>query len=238
MGFMLVRTRPGKINGLIGKYYTWTGDEPPSDFDEEKLVDVRADCPIYFIWWDKPTPKVPAEFFAVKWKGYLKPPVEGEYRIYVVTDDGCRVWVDGNLVIDAWKDQAPTVYHSPPLLLSLELHELEVRFYNRYVFAVFQLGWIMPNGEAGIIPCEHLVSRWGEEVVVKGLADKYRVELWSGGKVGEAIVEGGKAIIDASKLKEPVDGYFKIYDENSNLVFESPVIRDIWGGDVFEFTET
>ena len=35
----------------------------------------------------------------------------GNYVLNVVTDDGCRVWLDGKLIIsDAWKYQGPTPY--------------------------------------------------------------------------------------------------------------------------------
>jgi hypothetical protein len=34
----------------------------------------------------------------------------GRYRFSVVTDDGSRLWVDDQLKIDAWWDQAPTTY--------------------------------------------------------------------------------------------------------------------------------
>jgi len=53
---------------------------------------------------------VPGDRFATVAEGSFEMP-RGEYVLNVTTDDGCRVWVDGVLVIkDAWKYQGPTLY--------------------------------------------------------------------------------------------------------------------------------
>ena len=232
--WIFVRVKQGTMHGLLGKYYTWSGDNPPDKFDEKNLKLVRVDPEINFVWWDKPAEQVPHEYFGVEWSGLLHVPVEGLYRFYVVSDDGCRLWIDGELVIDAWKDQAPTVYHSDLLELSAGYHKILIRFYNRYAFAVIQLGWIRPDGYTGIIASDNLLCRLGDKVEVKGLRENYKVELWCGKKIGEGYANSkGIAVIDVSKLEKPVDGYLRVYDDRGELVLESPVIRDLWGGDRF-----
>ncbi len=37
-------------------------------------------------------------------------PAAGPYRFTIITDDASRVWIDDQLVIDAWWDQAPSTY--------------------------------------------------------------------------------------------------------------------------------
>ena len=233
---LVVRLEQGLVNGLHGKYYTWKGDFIPEDFSSLEKLYERIDPQVNFVWWDKPAPNVPADKFAVEWTGYLRVEKTGLYRFYIEVDDGGRLWIDDTLLIDAWKEQPPTVYHSDIVELAHGFHKILFRFFNNEVFAVVRLGWITPDGNAEIIPSENLVTKKSDIIEVRGLPEKYRVELWSGEPLLHAIVEGDKAVMDASKLKEPVDAYFKIYDEKGELIGESPVIRDVWGGDVFEIT--
>jgi len=236
--FVFMRIKQGKVNGLLGKYYTWSGEQTPEKFDENNLKTVRVDSEINFVWWDKPDEKVPHEYFGVEWEGYIIVPVEGVYRFYVVSDDGSRVWLDGELIIDAWKDQAPTVYHSKPLNLTAGYHKLLYRFYNRHTFAVAQLGWIRPDGISEIVPSSNLATPTGTKVEIEGLKEGYKVEIWSGRKIAEGKAgKRGKASIDIRHLETPIDAYFRIYDEKGNLVLESPVIREIWGGDRFKIVK-
>ncbi len=55
-------------------------------------------------------PEAGADHFATVCEGTLSPK-PGEYTLEVMTDDGCRVWFDGEMVIkDAWHYQGPTQY--------------------------------------------------------------------------------------------------------------------------------
>jgi beta-glucosidase len=40
--------------------------------------------------------------FSARWTGQLVPPATGDYELTVTGDDGFRLWVDGNAVIDEW----------------------------------------------------------------------------------------------------------------------------------------
>lgn len=233
---LIVRLEQGLTNGLLGKYYTWSNNKIPEDFSKLKKLYERIDQQINFVWWDSPAPNVPADKFAVEWTGYLRVEKTGLYRFYIEVDDGGRLWIDDTLLIDAWKEQPPTVYHSDIVELVHGLHKILFRFFNNEVFAVVRLGWITPEGKAEIIPSEHLIVRKGDTIRVQGLPNNYRIELWSGEALLQAVVREGKALMDASKLREPIDAYFKIYNEEGRLIGETPVIRDVWGGDVFEIS--
>jgi hypothetical protein len=54
---------------------------------------------------------LPADHFADISEGTFDVP-DGEYALSVTSDDGCRVWVDGKLVIDEWHYQGPTAFTS------------------------------------------------------------------------------------------------------------------------------
>ena len=37
-----------------------------------------------------------------------RPPYSQTYTFYTLTDDGVRLWVNGQLLVDKWIDQGPT----------------------------------------------------------------------------------------------------------------------------------
>ena len=54
----------------------------------------------------------------------------GTYTFTVTADDGVRVYLDGALVIDQWKDQPPTTY-TASRSVSAGDHVLSVEYYER-----------------------------------------------------------------------------------------------------------
>jgi hypothetical protein len=72
---------------------------------------VRDDAEINFRWrTGSPAPGVIGrDGFSVRWARRLNLPA-GPYRFTMTVDDGGRLWVNGHLLIDAWRGQAPTTY--------------------------------------------------------------------------------------------------------------------------------
>lgn len=65
---------------------------------------------INFNWgFNSPAPGFPADFFSVRWVRNLTLD-PGRYRFTVRADDGVRLWVNNNLIIDQWRVQAATTY--------------------------------------------------------------------------------------------------------------------------------
>jgi hypothetical protein len=63
----------------------------------------RQDTDIAFHWgMDSPHPRLAADNFSIRWTADLSFQ-GGRYRFTSETNDGARVYVDGNLIIDAWK---------------------------------------------------------------------------------------------------------------------------------------
>jgi hypothetical protein len=68
----------------------------------------RHDAGIDFAWGlSSPAPGIPSDGFSVRWIRTASFR-EGLYRFTTTTDDGVRLWVNGHLLIDHWRDQPPT----------------------------------------------------------------------------------------------------------------------------------
>jgi hypothetical protein len=93
-----------------------------------------------FSWQeDSPDPKVRSDHFSARWRGRWTFE-EGTYHFHAYVDDGVRVWVDGQLLIDQWHDQAATQYDES-LFLSAGVHEVEVAYYENVGQATLRVWW-------------------------------------------------------------------------------------------------
>jgi LysM repeat protein len=76
----------------------------------------RREANLSFNWgFSSPAPSVFPDNFSARWTRTFNM-AGGTYRIAIRTDDGARVYIDGILVIDAWKIQAVTSYSADVVL--------------------------------------------------------------------------------------------------------------------------
>ncbi len=90
----------------------------------------RQDPTIDFTWGDgvSPGPGLQPYGYAVRWiKNQLF--AQGRYIFTAFTDDGMRLYIDGQLAINAWIDQSVTRYQTTQWL-SGGTHEVKMEFYN------------------------------------------------------------------------------------------------------------
>jgi beta-glucosidase len=94
--------------GLLGEYYKYTSDgtQPPADPFMTKVGN-RLDPQIDFTWqtydWTvEPLTGTGTDYFAIKWTGYLSAPQTGTYTLAIYGDDGLKLYLDDQLVIDCW----------------------------------------------------------------------------------------------------------------------------------------
>lgn len=236
--YVLIKIKEGLLPGLKTYYYRWSGSNPPEDL--LKLKPIREDVSqwINYTWWDSPAPGVPAEFFAIAWLGFIYVDKPGVYRFYVTTDDGSRVWIDGKILIDAWKDQPPTTYVSEPIPLSSGFHRLKFYFYNRYAFAQAVLGWIPQEGEAGVIPKEKFFHVIGDKIFFEGIPADYAVEvLPTGAQKKICISREGICGVKVSFDELPMEAVIRVLNTSGEIVYETSEKITLWGGDELRLAE-
>ncbi|MBV7338630.1 hypothetical protein KFU94_62515 [Chloroflexi bacterium TSY] len=106
---------------------------------------VRQDEEIDFFWETRsPAAGVPADRFSVRWTRTVFF-ASGIYRISVLTDDGMRVWLDGNLIIDEWSDQRSATF-DVDINISEGLHDLRVEYYENTLGARARVWWKQLTG--------------------------------------------------------------------------------------------
>ncbi len=102
---------------------------------------VRYDPAIDFDWAaGSPDASLPNDNFSVRWTRTLGFEA-GTYRFFASTDDGVRISVDGQRVVDAWYDQKLPNTHSGDLTLSSGQHTVEVTYYEHGGQASAHVWW-------------------------------------------------------------------------------------------------
>jgi hypothetical protein len=112
---------------------------------------VRDDANINFDWGaGSPAPgTIGADRFSVRWTQTVDLPA-GNYRFSATADDGVRLWVNGHLLIEAWRDQPARTYTGDIYLAGGPV-SIKMEYYENTGFAVARLSWRLA-GEPGPPP--------------------------------------------------------------------------------------
>ncbi len=97
---------------------------------------------IDFDWgYGAPAPGLPNNNFSAR---FTRSPSfeDGTYRFSATADDGIRLWIDGNLVIDEWHDADGTVY-TFDIALNAGQHDIRLEYYQNAGRALLQLSWTL-----------------------------------------------------------------------------------------------
>jgi outer membrane protein OmpA-like peptidoglycan-associated protein len=123
--------------GLKGDYYNGI------DFDQFVLS--RVDKKIGFSSRLKsPCRGVGKEFFSIRWSGTIVAPTSGMYRFHILADDGVRLWVNHQLVIDGWIEQEATAYTGKIMLEKDEGYDIRIEYFNTVIHSVIDVQWELP----------------------------------------------------------------------------------------------
>ncbi|MCL4366354.1 PA14 domain-containing protein, partial [Patescibacteria group bacterium] len=143
-------TTPATGSGLTGQYYTYSNANKAFG-GAPKLT--RIDPNIDFIWGQgSPASSLPTNKFSARWTGKIVAPSSGAYTVYAKSDDGVRVWINNQLVIDRWINQAATEVSGVVTLNQGVKYDIKVEYYEYNGSAQVQLSWSNPTLSKQIIP--------------------------------------------------------------------------------------
>ncbi|WP_376796432.1 glycoside hydrolase family 3 C-terminal domain-containing protein [Thermogemmatispora sp.] len=135
----------GDGQGLQGEYFSnMTLSGSP--------VLTRLDSQINFDWnGQSPGPGVPATQWSARWTGRLTPPVSGTYTFSLTSDDGSRLYLNNQLLIDNWRDQATTTETATVQLTAGQSYAIRVEYYQNGGASNLALGWSIPGQENALL---------------------------------------------------------------------------------------
>ncbi|NQT89040.1 hypothetical protein HQ560_19885, partial [bacterium] len=143
--------RAGRKNGLYGEYF--------NNADLTGLALVRTDATVDFNWGTgSPDPAVGVDTFSVRWTGAALPLYSETYTFWTLSDDGVRLWVDGQLLIDNWTNHGPAEDSHSIDLAAGQAVDVRMEYYESGGGTAAKLSWSSASQAKEVIPEAQLFS--------------------------------------------------------------------------------
>jgi hypothetical protein len=142
----------GTGTGLTGKYYDYSdvyaGTPPTNAVAFGGSVKFTRVDTVNFNWGTgSPGRGITSNTFAARWTGQIQPTFTDVYTFTAYADDGVRLWVDGKLVIDAWRvnwgDLAGT---TATALQAGRKYDVQLDYFENTQGAQIRLDWQTQGG--------------------------------------------------------------------------------------------
>jgi glucose/arabinose dehydrogenase len=117
----------------------------------------RIDGNINYDWLtNSPDPRIGRDTFSARWTGRVMPRFSETYTFSTLSDDGVRLWVNGELIINNWSNHEATEDSATITLEANQRYALQLEYYDRSGTALIKLMWASANQPKEIIPPEQL----------------------------------------------------------------------------------
>ena len=136
-----LRTPDGQ-GGLVLEYFEGTNFDKPASRTVDTVIDHQ--------WPDPPLGSIPPglsslQKFSARWTGQLVAAESGEHEIGVEGDDGFRLWLDDQLVVDDWAVGGARFKGHRITLRAGQTLKLRIDFYQDGGNRVLRLAWRTPS---------------------------------------------------------------------------------------------
>jgi glucose/arabinose dehydrogenase/chitodextrinase len=183
--------------------------------------------------------------FSVRWSGKFDL-TAGTYSFTTRADDGVRLWVDGEQLVDAWVDQGATTYQASKTLAA-GVHDVKLEYYENAGDAVAELSWLaLPT--VGSCPKGLYYSEYFANQVLSGQPTFTQCESalnydWGAGGPGNGLGNDGFSVRWSGKFDFAADTYtFSARaDDGVRLWVDGQLLIDAWidqGATTYQATKT
>ncbi len=126
--------------GLLGEYSDGLGNSVS-----------RVDGQIDFNWGtNAPHPSLAAGQFDIGWTGQLRPDYSGDYTFLINSDEGVRLWIDNELIVDDWLAHTARTASGGRWLEAGRLYDVRLEYYNQSGPANISLMWANDSQTGGV----------------------------------------------------------------------------------------
>ena len=135
----------GSGAGLTGRYY------PAPDFkgNPVRRIDARINT-------DAAPNGIPRDNWSARWKGEVQATRSGDFTFSTLTDDGVRLWVDGQKLIDDWNVHGDKENSAIIRMEKGKKYPIVMEYFQGTNGATYRLMWAEPGQEKTLIPATQL----------------------------------------------------------------------------------
>ncbi len=158
-----------KVAGLKGEYYN------NSKLEGEAAMK-RIDSQVNFRWTlFSPDPdKIDYDCYSVRWTGQLLAPKSGNFNIGIEGDDGYRLYINDELVIDNWRKQTVQQLTEKYHFEAGKTYDLKLEFFETVGNVWFKLIWdvdVEKSGDKAIAEAVALTQNSDVSIVAVGIEE-------------------------------------------------------------------
>ena len=132
---------PEGAPGLKGEYFNNPSNDYIFNFSGDPVL-TRTDPEINFDWGGgSPGPGVNSSYFSVRWTGQIYISKEDFYFFYTVSDDGVRLFIDGNQLINDTGIHGSTWNRSAKIYLTQGWHAIQFEYFQAWGGNIVRFYW-------------------------------------------------------------------------------------------------
>lgn len=158
----------GKLKGLYAEYFN-------NITLEGKPALTRVDDNINFNWTlFPPDAKLNPDFYSVRWTGKLRAPETGKFKIGLDGNDGFRLYLNNQLIIDNWKKQTYSTLLTDYTFKKDSLYNIRVEFFQPNGNAHIKLIWnvdVIDNWKTKISEAVNAAKNTDAAIIVAGITE-------------------------------------------------------------------
>ena len=193
---------PGNGNGWLAAYY--------NDRDFTDLVFERTDAVIDQNWGNgSPSSSIGNDTFSIRWTGKIEPLYSETYTFRTTFDDGERLWVNNQLIIDQWADQPATEYTGTIALVAGQRYDIRLDYYENGGSSSAKLEWSSPSQARQVVPQSQVYSdpptptqngTFSLQTAVSGLSTPTAIDFDSTGRMFVSEQRGTVRVVQNGQL--------------------------------------
>ncbi len=228
----------GSGNGLTATY--WDN----RDFTGTSIA--RTDRTVNFDWGNgAPVAGIGADTFSVRWSGEVQAQFSQNYTFHVRADDGVRLWVDDQLLVDKWIDQGPTEWSGSIALTAGARYPIRLEYYENGGGAVAELRWSSSSTPKSLVPGSQLyptgeVVSGGTYVLTAQCSGKSLDVSGAGQGDGAPVIQWSRH--EGANQQWRIDhiggGFYTLTARHSSKVLEVPGASSTVGADAQQWAAT
>lgn len=140
----------GTGTGLAANYFNGTNFEAPGHS--------TVDATVNFDWAaGSPHAAVNTNLFSARWTGLIQPEYTGEYTFYITSDNGRRLWINDQLIIDKWVNDVG-INSGKVTLTAGQKYEIRAEYYENSGDASVKLEWESFMQSIEVVPQKQLYA--------------------------------------------------------------------------------
>ncbi|CAN5421532.1 hypothetical protein BH10BAC3_BH10BAC3_31340 [soil metagenome] len=203
--------------GLLAEYFS--NNAPAAAFPATPTITEIVPI-INFDWGGGSPANISNDNFKARFTGYVQSLDAGNYTFYVTADDGIRLWINNQLLIDQWIDQGATEYSATIALQQCTKNSIRIEYYENGGDAVCKLDWSGPVIAKQAILASQLFSQPDGPVFIKKPIIIYPNPIT------------GHSLTFALKQPAPTGNKLTIYNIGGQLLY-SGIINNPLPGNVY-----